>query len=190
MQIKFEYGCYPPILEGFCPLGDITVFGTFFLSAYIHIYTNLLFGTLLCHKKIQIKFEFRSDPIAIYQFSALFSLCVEIFIWYLVHCFAIEIYRLSLILVLIRWFFTRSLLSDLQKHHKLSVYHTFFSLSACIYSFNIWCIVPNAYWERVSYIWEVSFQENKVTKWMFIVFFLFLCKYDNSNTQPLDIVFR
>jgi hypothetical protein len=66
--------------------------GCFFLSLLTNI--NLISGTLLCHTKIQIKFEFGSDPlishevmalglrkkIGNYQFPALFSLCLQIFI--------------------------------------------------------------------------------------------------------------
>jgi hypothetical protein len=38
LQIKFEDGCYPPILEELCPLRDFTAFRTFFLSAYIYLF--------------------------------------------------------------------------------------------------------------------------------------------------------
>jgi hypothetical protein len=39
----------------------------------------------------------------IISFPDFFSLCLHIFIWYLVHCFAIPRYRLRLSLVLIHW---------------------------------------------------------------------------------------
>jgi hypothetical protein len=106
---------------------------------------HLIFGTLIYNTKIQIKFEFGFDPLIFhevmalglrkkitnYQFSALFSLCLpclQIFIWYLVHRFAIPRYRLSLSLALIHWFFTKLWPSDLEKYHKLSVFRTFLSL--------------------------------------------------------------
>jgi hypothetical protein len=50
-----------------------------------------------------------------YSFPDFFSLCLQIFIWYLVHCFAIPIYRSSLSLVLIHWFFTKLWPLDLGK---------------------------------------------------------------------------
>jgi hypothetical protein len=47
-------------LEELCPLNELSVFRTFF-SLLIDII--LIFGTLLCHTKIQIKFEFGFDPL-------------------------------------------------------------------------------------------------------------------------------
>jgi hypothetical protein len=48
-----------PFFEELCPLRDFRVFRTFFsLLKDIH----LIFGTLLCHTKIQIKFEIGFDP--------------------------------------------------------------------------------------------------------------------------------
>jgi hypothetical protein len=75
----------------------------------------------------------------IISFPHFFSLCLQIFIWYLVHCFAIPRYRLSFSLVLVHWFFTKLWPLDLEKNHELSVFRTF-SLSAYRYSFNIWYI--------------------------------------------------
>jgi hypothetical protein len=74
LQIMIEDGYYRPVFERvmlsersqLCPLnltilGDFTVFGTFFsLLTYIH----LIFGALICHSKIQIKFEFDFDALA------------------------------------------------------------------------------------------------------------------------------
>jgi hypothetical protein len=55
-------------LEELCPLGDFTVFRTFFsLLTVIH----LLFGTLLCRTKIQIKYEFGFDPLIFHELMAL-----------------------------------------------------------------------------------------------------------------------
>jgi hypothetical protein len=51
-------------LEELCPLRDFTVFRTFFslLTDY-----HLIFGTLLCHTKIQIKFEFSLNPLIFHE---------------------------------------------------------------------------------------------------------------------------
>jgi hypothetical protein len=61
----------------------------------------------------------------IISFPNFFSLCLQIFIWYLVHRFAIPRYRLSLSLALIHWFFTKLWPLDLEKYHELSVFRTF-----------------------------------------------------------------
>jgi hypothetical protein len=55
-------------LEELCPLRDITALRTFFsLLTDIH----LIFDTLLCHTKIQMKFEFGSDPMIFHEVMAL-----------------------------------------------------------------------------------------------------------------------
>jgi hypothetical protein len=55
-------------LEELCLLRDFTVFRIFFsLLTTVH----LIFGTLLCHTKIQIKFEFGSDPFIFHEVMAL-----------------------------------------------------------------------------------------------------------------------
>jgi hypothetical protein len=80
---------YRTIFGRVIPLEGFYSFPLFFLSAY-----RYSFDTLLCHTKIQIKFEFGFDPlnfpevmalglkknITNYQFSALFSLCLQILI--------------------------------------------------------------------------------------------------------------
>jgi hypothetical protein len=78
-------------LEELCPLNEKSVLRTFFLAAYRYS----ILGTLLCHTKIQIKFEFGFDPFIFPEVMALglrkisqtisfpdffFSLCVQIFI--------------------------------------------------------------------------------------------------------------
>jgi hypothetical protein len=124
----------------------------FFFPLLTYIY--LIFDTLLCNTKIQIVFEFGFDPLIFHEVMALglrkkfwiisfldfFSLCLQIFIWYLIHCFAIPRYRLRLSLILIHWFFTKLWPLDVVRYHELSVFRTF-SLSAYRYSFNIWYIV-------------------------------------------------
>jgi hypothetical protein len=75
------------------------------------------------------------------SFLDFFSLCLQIFLWYLVHCFAIPRYRSSLSLVSIHWFYLKLWPLDLEKYHELSVLRTFF-LSAYRYSFNICFAIP------------------------------------------------
>ena len=99
LQIKFEFGFNPFISQWVMALGlrkchILSVFRTFFsLFAVIH----LIFGTLLCHTKLQINFEFGFNPF--------------IFDW---------------VMALRHW-----------KFHILSVFRTFF-LTVCRYSFEIW----------------------------------------------------
>jgi hypothetical protein len=67
IQIKFEFGFNPLIFHEVMALGlrkkyqELLVFRTFSLSAYRYI--HLIFGTLFCHTKIQIKCEFGFDPL-------------------------------------------------------------------------------------------------------------------------------
>jgi hypothetical protein len=93
--------------------------------------------TWLYINDLQIKFEDgcyrpifrRVIPLEeFYSFPDFFSLCLQIFIWYLVHCFAIPRYRSNLSLILIHWFFTKLWPLDLEKNHELSVFPTVFSL--------------------------------------------------------------
>jgi hypothetical protein len=118
-----------------CPSNQFSALFLFMLSDI-----QLIFGTLLCHTKIQIKFEFNFDPSIfhgdmtlglrkisrILSFPHLSRSCFQIFIWYLVHCFAIPRYRSSLTLVMIHWFFTKLWPLDLEKYHEFSVFRTFF----------------------------------------------------------------
>jgi hypothetical protein len=112
LQIRFEDACYRLIFGRVMPLEGFTVFRTFFsLLTDIH----LIFGTLLCHTKMQINSEFGFDPLIFHEVMALglrkisqiisfphiFFLCLQIFISYLVSCFAILSYRSSSSLVLI-----------------------------------------------------------------------------------------
>jgi hypothetical protein len=107
------------------------------LQTFIWYY---IIGTLLCHTKIQSKCEFVFDPLIfpkvmalglrrisrIISFPDFFSLCLQIFIWYLVQCFAIPIYRSSVGLVLIHWCFPKLWPLDIEKYHESSVFRTFF----------------------------------------------------------------
>jgi hypothetical protein len=55
-------------LEELCPLRDFTLFRTFFsLPTDFH----LIFGTLFCHTKVQIKFGFGFDPLVFHEVMAL-----------------------------------------------------------------------------------------------------------------------
>jgi hypothetical protein len=98
LQIKFEDGCYRPIFRRIMPLEGF------------------------------------------YSFTDFFSLCLQIFIWYLVYCFAIPRYRSSLRLVLINWFFTKLWPLDLhqKKKNQINSFPHFFSL--CLQIF-IWYLV-------------------------------------------------
>jgi hypothetical protein len=52
-------------LEELCPFRDFTVFRTLFFSLLTDI--HLIFGTLLCNTKKQIKFEFGFDPLIFHE---------------------------------------------------------------------------------------------------------------------------
>jgi hypothetical protein len=117
---------------------------------------------------LQIKFEDgcyrpifrRVMPLeGFYSFPDFFSFCLQIFIWYMVHCFAIPRYRWSLSLVLLHWFFTKLWPLDLQNNHELSVFWIFFS-----YSFDIWYIaLPYMYLDTDHvwvWIWSIDFSRS------------------------------
>jgi hypothetical protein len=95
----------------------------------------LKLSTWLYMYDLQIKFEdgcyqpiFRKVmPLkGFYSFPDFFSLCLQIFIWYLVHCFATPRYRLSSSLVLIHWFFTKLWPLDLEKKSRIISFMYFF----------------------------------------------------------------
>jgi hypothetical protein len=69
LQIKFEDSCYRPILRGVMPLKGFNSFPDFFFSLLTDI--HLIFGTLLCHTKIEIMFEFGTDPLIFHEVMAL-----------------------------------------------------------------------------------------------------------------------
>ena len=151
----------------------INQFSALFLFVLSDI--HLIFSTLLCHTKIQIKFEFGFDPLIFHEVMALglrkisriisfphfFCPCFQIFIWYLVYCFAIPRYRSSSSLVLIHWFFTELWLLDLEKYHKFSVFRTFFSLCFQIF---IWylvhCFVIPRYRSSSIWFWSIDFSRS------------------------------
>jgi hypothetical protein len=97
----------------------LLVFRTFFLSAYRYSFD--IWYIALPYTKVQIKFEFGFDPLIFHEVMALglrkiswiisfpdfFSLCLQILIWYLVHCFAIQSCRSSSNLVFIHLNFTK-----------------------------------------------------------------------------------
>ena len=113
---------------------------------------HFIFGTLLCHTKIQIDFEYGLDPLIFHgvmalglrknitnsQFPTLFCSCFQIFIWYLVHCFAIPRYKSSLSLVLIHWFFMKLWPNGLRKISWIFSFPHFFL--SCFQIF-IWYLV-------------------------------------------------
>jgi hypothetical protein len=152
LQIKFEDDCYRPIFRWVMPLEGFYSFPDFF-SLCLQIFILYLVhcfgisGYRLSLSFVSIHWFFtklwsldleKNHKLSV--FWTFFSLCLQIFIWYLMNCFAIPRYRLSLSLVLIHWFFTKLWPLDLEKYHELSVFWTF-SLSAYRYSFNIWYIV-------------------------------------------------
>jgi hypothetical protein len=65
LHIKFEDGWYQPIFGRVMPL-ELNHFKGFYSCSHFFfpLLTDirLIFGTLLCHTKIQIKFEFGFDP--------------------------------------------------------------------------------------------------------------------------------
>jgi hypothetical protein len=69
LQIKFEDGCYRPIFRRVMPLNRFYSFPDFFFSLITDI--HLIFGTLLWHTKIEIKFEFGFDPLICQEVMAL-----------------------------------------------------------------------------------------------------------------------
>jgi hypothetical protein len=89
------------------PLEGFYSFPDFFFSLLTDI--HLIFATLLCHTKIQIKLEFGSDPLIFHEVMALglgknheLSVLSTFFSHiHLIYCFAIPRYRLSLSLALI-----------------------------------------------------------------------------------------
>jgi hypothetical protein len=72
LQIQFEYCRYPPIFGRVMPL-ELSHFKRFY--SFPHFFFSLLtdihlkFGTLLCHTKMQIKFEFGFDPLFLAHLS-------------------------------------------------------------------------------------------------------------------------
>jgi hypothetical protein len=74
IQISFEFGFNQLIFHEVMALGlrkksRIISFPHFFFSLLTDI--HLIFGILLCHTKIQIKFEFDFDPLIFYEVMAL-----------------------------------------------------------------------------------------------------------------------
>jgi hypothetical protein len=147
-------------LEELCPLRDFTIFRTFFHSAYRYSF-DIWYIALPYQDTDQIWvgsdpliFSRRYGPwtlkkITNYQFSALFflsyssriisfthffSFCLQILIWYLVHCFAIPRYILSLRLIV-----HEVMALGLRKILRIISFPHFF-LSAYRYLFDIWYI--------------------------------------------------
>jgi hypothetical protein len=132
LQIKFKDGCYWPIFGRVMPL-ELSYFKGFY--SFPHFYSLCLqifiwylvhcFAILSCRSSS----EFGFDPLIfhkvmahrlrkiswIFSFPYFFSLCLQIFIWYLVHCFAILSCRSSSSLVLIHWLITKLWPMDLKR---------------------------------------------------------------------------
>jgi hypothetical protein len=148
LQIKHKDGCYRPIFRRVMPHEVFYSFPDFFsLCLQIFIwYLVYCFATPRYRSSLSLVlihwFFTKLWPLDLgkknHELSVL-STFFLIFIWYLVHCFAIPRYRLTLSLALIHWFFTKLWPLDLEKNYELLVFQTFF-LSAYRYSFNIWYI--------------------------------------------------
>jgi hypothetical protein len=75
LQIKFEFGCGPfrfheVMALGLRKLSGIISFPHFFLSAFRYSF-NIWYIALICHTKLQIKFEFGFGPLSFHEVMAL-----------------------------------------------------------------------------------------------------------------------
>jgi hypothetical protein len=154
-------------LEELCPLNEKSVFRTFFslcLQIFIwylvHWFAIPRYRSNLSLASIHwFFFEVMALGLRkisrIISFPYFFSLCLQVFIWYSVHRFAIPRYRSRLSLILIHWFFPKLWPLDLEKYHELSVFQTFF-LSAYRYSFDIWYIALSYQDTDQVWVWFLS----------------------------------
>jgi hypothetical protein len=137
LQTKFEDSCYRPILVELCSLRDFMVFRTFFLSAYKYSF-DMWYNTLPYQDTDQVWVWFWSIDFSRSYMAVIlrkksriinFTHFFLVFIWYLVHCFAIPQYRLSLSLAVIHWFFPILWPLDVGKNPRIiSFSHFFFAL--------------------------------------------------------------
>jgi hypothetical protein len=126
----------------------LSVFRTFFCSAYRYSFDTWYIGFAIPRYRLSLSLAFihwfftKLWPLDLEKnhklsvFRTFFSLCLHLFIWYLVHCISIPRYRLSLSLVLIHWFFTKksqiisfpdfffSLLTDIHLIFGTLLFHT------------------------------------------------------------------
>jgi hypothetical protein len=125
IQTKFEFGGDPLIFHEIMTLGlrkilQIISFLHFFRCCF-QIFFFLIFGTLLWHVKIQIKFEFGFDPLIFHKVMTL----------------------------------------DFDKYHKLSVFHTFlFVLSDHVHFIFGICFAIPRYSSRSSLVLMYQFSTN------------------------------
>jgi hypothetical protein len=153
---------------------------------------HLIFGTLLYHTEIQIKVEFGFDPLIfhkvmalglwkisqIFSFPHFFLSSFQIFISYLVHCFAIRRYRSSSSLVLIHWFFLKLWPNGLRKISRILTFPHFF-FRALRYSFYIFYIcLPYQDADQVQdWFWSIDLSPNYLEKYLeFSVFCTFFIR--------------
>jgi hypothetical protein len=147
----FRFELCPSVCLSVClSVSQVNQFSALFLFMLSDI--HLIFGTLLSHTKIQTKFEFGFDPSIfhgvmavelrkisqILSFPHFYPSCFQIFIWYLVLCFAIPRYRSSFSLVLIHWFFSKLWPNGLRKISQILSFPHFFI--SCFQLF-IWNLV-------------------------------------------------
>jgi hypothetical protein len=116
--MKFEFGFDPLIFHKVMALGLIC---TFFLRAFRYSF-DIWYIALPYQDTDQVRawywfidFSQSYDPMDLekyheFCFPHFFLSCFQIFIWYLVHCFAIPRFRSSSSLVLIHWSFTKLLI--------------------------------------------------------------------------------
>jgi hypothetical protein len=125
-MILVPYRCFIPVCQS-------TKFSGLFSTICTAIAVKLC--TWLYIYVLQIEFEDgcyrpifgRVMPLKrIISFPDLFFLWLQIFIWYLVHCFAIPRYRSSLSLVSIHWFFSEVMALGLRKISQIISFPDFF----------------------------------------------------------------
>jgi hypothetical protein len=73
MEVKFEYGCDPIIIEGVNTLGLRKLLENEFPFTFsmMVIWIQLIFGIQMYHEEMQVKFEYGCNPIIIGEVIAL-----------------------------------------------------------------------------------------------------------------------
>jgi hypothetical protein len=73
IQVKFEYGCDPIIIEGVIALGLKKLLENEFPFIFLLLvrWIQMIFGIQMFHEEMQVKFEYRCCPIVIGEVIAL-----------------------------------------------------------------------------------------------------------------------
>jgi uncharacterized membrane protein YsdA (DUF1294 family) len=73
MQVKFEYGCNPIIIEGVIALGPRKLLENEFpfIFALMVKWIQMIFGIQMYHKEMKVKFDYGCCPIIIGEVIAL-----------------------------------------------------------------------------------------------------------------------